>query len=142
MSTPHERLAAEAAGRHILDDAEAARALRNTVRDVAPGAGSAHTTIRPDMLNGHGTAHEAALFAFGDIAFAMACNSHGTPAVGRSCSIEYLSPAASGDAITASAVERSIVGRTRIYDISVVRDADGQLLPEMRGQHRGVGSGR
>ena len=149
MSTdPHERraaddgpsqAAAEDTVRRFLAGDATARALGITVTDVAPGTVSAHMTIRPAMLNGHGTAHGAALFALGDIAFAMACNSHGTPAVGRSCSIEYLSPAAAGDAITATAVERSVVGRTGIYDIAIVRDADGQLLAEMRGHSRVVG---
>lgn len=134
--------AAEATVRRFLADDATAQALGVTVSDVAPGTVSAHMTIRPDMLNGHGTAHGATLFALGDIAFAMACNSHGTPAVARSCSIEYLSPAAAGDAITASAVERSVVGRTGIYDIAIVRDADGKLLAEMRGHSRVVGSGR
>ena len=93
-------------------------------------------TIRPDMVNGHGTAHGAALFAIADIAFAMACNSHGKPAVGRSCSIEYLAPARAGDAVTATAVERSVVGRGGIYDVAVTRDADGSVLAEMRGHSR------
>jgi acyl-CoA thioesterase len=95
-------------------------------------------TIRPEMLNGHGSAHGAALFAVADIAFAMACNSHGHPAVGRSCSIEYLAPAFAGDVVTATAVERSVVGRGGIYDVAVTRDADGQLLAELRGHSRQV----
>jgi acyl-CoA thioesterase len=106
------------------------------VSRVAPGAVTAHMTIRPEMLNGHGTAHGAALFAVADIAFAMACNSHGSQAVGRSCSIEYLAPAHPGDVVTASAVERSVAGRGGIYDVAVTRDADGQLLAEMRGHSR------
>jgi acyl-CoA thioesterase len=57
--------------------------------------------------------HGAALFAVADIAFAMACNSHDYMAIGCSCSIEHLAPAFSGLAITATAVERSAVGRGR-----------------------------
>ena len=127
---------AEDVVRRFLTDDTAARALGITVSTVAPGSVSAHMTIRPQMLNGHGTAHGAALFALGDVAFAMACNSHGSPAVGRSCSIEYLAPASAGDAVTATAVERSVTGRTGIYDIAIVRDADGRLLAEMRGHSR------
>jgi acyl-CoA thioesterase len=95
-------------------------------------------TIGPEMLNGHGSAHGAALFAVADIAFAMACNSHGRPAVGRSCSIEYLAPAFVGQAVTATAVERAVVGRGGIYDVAVTRDADGGLLAELRGHSRQV----
>ena len=137
MTTEHEaqRTAEDVVRRFLADDATA-RALGVTVSAVAPGRVSAHMTIRPAMLNGHGTAHGAALFALGDVAFAMACNSHGRPAVGRSCSIEYLAPATAGEAVTASAVERSVVGRTGIYDVATVRDSDGQLLAEMRGHSR------
>ena len=127
---------AEDVVQRFLAEDTAARALGITVSHVAPGQVTAHMTIRPEMLNGHGSAHGAALFAVADIAFAMACNSHGHPAVGRSCSIEYLAPAFAGDAVTATAVERSVVGRGGIYDVAVTRDADGQLLAELRGHSR------
>ncbi|MCF6743067.1 hydroxyphenylacetyl-CoA thioesterase PaaI [Blastococcus sp. KM273128] len=130
-----QRVAEESVRRYLAGDA-AARALGVTVSSVAPGAVTAHMTIRPEMLNGHGTAHGAALFAVADIAFAMACNSHGPAAVARSCGIEYLAPARAGDAVTATAVERSVAGRGGIYDVAVTRDADGLLLAEMRGHSR------
>ncbi len=120
----------------FLAEDTAACALGITVSSVAPGAVTAHMTIRPEMLNGHGSAHGAALFAVGDIAFGMACNSHGHPAIGRSCSIEYLAPAYAGEAVTATAAERSAVGRGAIYDVAVTRDADGQLLAELRAHSR------
>jgi acyl-CoA thioesterase len=131
-----EQKVAEESVRRFLSDDTAAQALGITVSRVAPGAVTAHMAVRPEMLNGHGSAHGAALFAVADIAFAMACNSHGQPAVGRSCSIEYLAPAYSGDTLTATAVERSVVGRGGIYDVAVTRDADGRLLAEMRGHSR------
>jgi acyl-CoA thioesterase len=127
---------AEDSVRDFLAEDTAARALGITVSHVAPGAVTAHMTIRREMLNGHGSAHGAALFAVADIAFAMACNSHGHAAVGRSCSIEYLAPAFAGEAVTATAVERAVVGRGGIYDVAVTRDGDGQLLAELRGHSR------
>ena len=130
-----QSVAEESVRRYLADDA-AARALGITVTRVAPGAVTAHLTIRPEMLNGHGTAHGAALFAVADIAFAMACNSHGHQAVGRSCSIEYLAPAHAGETGTATAVERAVVGRGGIYDVAVTRDSDGGLLAELRGHSR------
>jgi acyl-CoA thioesterase len=132
-----QSVAEDAVRRYLADDG-AARALGITVSSVAPGAVTAHMTIRPEMLNGHGSAHGAALFAVADIAFAMACNSHGHVAVGRSCSIEYLAPAFAGEAVTATAVERSAVGRGGIYDVAVTRDGDGTLLAELRGHSRQV----
>ena len=127
---------AHAAVEAFLAADAAARALGITVSHVAPGAVTAHMTVTEQMLNGHGSAHGAALFAVADIAFALACNSHGPAAVARSCSIEYLAPGAAGDALTATAVERSSVGRGAIYDVAVTRDHDGRLLAEMRGHSR------
>lgn len=127
---------AEASVRTFLADDTAAQALGITVSHVAPGEVTAHMTIAPAMVNGHGSAHGAALFAVADIAFAMACNSHGHLAIGRSCAIEYLAPAFPGQAITATAVERSVVGRGAIYDVAVTRDEDGQVLAELRAHSR------
>jgi acyl-CoA thioesterase len=84
------------------------------------------------MLNGHGSAHGSILFTVADTAFAMACNSHGHLAIGRSCAIEYLAPAFPGDALSARAVERAREGRTGIYDVAVRRDCDGALLADLR----------
>jgi acyl-CoA thioesterase len=129
---------AEDAVRTLLAEDAAARALGITVTSVAPGSVTAHMDIGARMLNGHGTAHGAALFALADIAFALACNSHGSPAVGRSCAIEYLAPAFAGDTVTATAVERAVVGRGGIYDVALTRNADGRLLAEMRGHSRRI----
>lgn len=136
MTSPSpQRIAEDAVRRYLAEDA-AARTLGVTVSSVGPGSVTACLTIRPEMLNGSGTAHGAALFALADIAFALACNSHGFPAVGRSCSIEYLAPAVAGDVLRATAVERVLVGRGGIYDVAVSRDADGVLLAELRGHSR------
>jgi acyl-CoA thioesterase len=127
---------AEGFVRSFLAADRVARALGITVSHIAPGAVTAHMTITADMTNGHGSAHGSALFAVADIAFAMACNSGEHMAIGRSCSIEYLAPAFPGDAVTATAVERSAVGRGAIYDVAVTRDEDGQLLAELRAHSR------
>ena len=139
MDEPTGQQAAEESVRRFLADDTVAQALGITVSRMAPGAVTAHMTVRAEMVNGHGGAHGAALFAIADIAFALACNSHGRPAVGRSCSIEYLAPAYAGDLLTATAVERSVVGRGGIYDVAVTRDPDGRLLAEFRGHSRMLG---
>ena len=134
MTYPHA--VAEDLVRECLAEDTAARAFSLSVSHIAPGAVTAHMTIRPEMRGSHGSAHGAALFAVSAIAFAMACNSHGHPAIGRSCSIEHLAPAFAGEAVTATAVERSAVGRGAIHDVAVTRDADGQLLAELRAHSR------
>jgi acyl-CoA thioesterase len=108
------------------------------VSHIAPGRVMAHLVVRHDMVNGHGGAHGAVLFGLADVAFALACNSHGYEAVGRSCQIEYLAPASVGDTMTAVAVERNLVGRNGIYDVTVTRDTDGVVLAEMRGHSRRI----
>lgn len=133
-----EQQTAEESVARFLSRDTTARALGLTVSQVAPGVVTAHMTIRPEMLNGHGSAHGAALFAVADIAFAMACNSHGYAAVGRSCGIEFLAPAFEGQVVTARAVERAVVGRGGIFDVSVTCEPDGRLLAEMRAHSRQV----
>lgn len=113
-----------------------AQMLGITVSHVAPGEVTAHLIVTSDMVNGHGSAHGSILFAIADTAFAMACNSHGHVAIGRSCAIEYLAPAFPGDALSAHAVERARDGRTGIYDVAVRRDSDKALLAELRGVSR------
>ncbi len=132
--TPQE--IAEASVTTFLAADTAAQRLDITVSHVAPGEVTAHMTVTDRTLNGHGSAHGADLFALADVAFAMACNSHAHDAIGRSCHIEYLAPAFPGQAITATAVERSAVGRSGIYDVAVTRDEDGQLLAELRAHSR------
>ncbi len=130
---------AETAKRSIwqfLADNRLAQTLGITVSHVAPGAVTAHLTVTPEMVNGHGSAHGSILFAIADTAFAMACNSHGDVAVARSCAIEYLAPAFPGDAVSAHAMERALEGRTGIYDVAVRRDSDKVLLAELRGVSR------
>ena len=127
---------AEQAVLNFLENDAFAKTLGVSTSHVLPGEVTAHLTVTQDMLNGHGSAHGAVLFTIADVAFAMACNSHAHDAIGRSCSIEYLSPAFVGDALTAEATERAVAGRSGIYDIAVRRDSDGQLLAEMRGHSR------
>jgi acyl-CoA thioesterase len=136
MTVESRQRVAEAAVARFLADDSTARALGITVSYIAPGAVTAHMTIASEMVNAYGSAHGAALFAVADVAFAMACNSHGYMAIARSCSIEYLAPAFAGQSVTATAVERSVVGRGAIYDVAITRDADGQLLAELRGHSR------
>jgi acyl-CoA thioesterase len=127
---------AEQSVRQFLADDTVAQALGITVSHIAPGEVTAHLTVTADMLNGHGSAHGSILFTVADTAFAMACNSHGHLAIGRSCAIEYLAPAFPGDALSAQAVERAHEGRTGIYDVAVHRDSDAALLAELRAVSR------
>lgn len=123
---------AEQSVHHFLAADAMAQSLGVTVSHVAPGEVTAHVTITDATLNGHGEAHGSTVFAVADIAFAMACNSHGQLSIGRSCQVEYFAPALPGDVLTAEAREHTLEGRTGIYDVTVRRQSDGALLAELR----------
>ncbi len=103
---------------------------------VAPGRASARMTVRPDMINGHGTCHGGYLFLLADTAFAFACNTHGVPVVAAGADVAFLAPAHEGDVLDAVAEERVLAGRSGIYDVTVRRgDA---VLAEFRGRSRAL----
>jgi acyl-CoA thioesterase len=113
----------DAVTRMLRDDA-ASTALGIAVSDVGPGTATARLTVRPDMVNGHGIAHGAFVFAVADTAFACACNSHGPTTVAAAADITFVAPAYVGDV------------RSGIYDISVRRG--GTVVAEMRGTSRRI----
>lgn len=127
----------DAVERMMRDDA-ASRALGITV--VSAGAGSATTrmTVRADMVNGHGIAHGAFVFAVADTAFACACNSHGPVTVAAAAQITFVAAARTGDDLHAHAVERSRFGRSGLYDVTVRRGGapDAEVVAEFRGTSR------
>ncbi|MDT4894900.1 MAG: acyl-CoA thioesterase [Pseudonocardiales bacterium] len=125
----------DAVTRMLRDDA-ASTALGIAVSDVGPGTATARLTVRPDMVNGHGIAHGAFVFAVADTAFACACNSHGPTTVAAAADITFVAPAYVGDVLEARAVERVRFGRSGIYDISVRRG--GTVVAEMRGTSRRI----
>ena len=118
----------------MLDGDAASRALGIEVGEAAGGAAVATMRIRDDMVNGHGIAHGAFVFAVADTAFACACNSHGPVTVAAAADITFVAPARAGDLLEAHAVERTRFGRSGIYDVTV-RCGD-QVVAEFRGTSR------
>jgi acyl-CoA thioesterase len=106
--------------------------------DVSAGSATLRMTVTADMTNGHGTAHGGYLFLFADAAFGCACNSHGPVTVGAGADIDFVAPAHEGDVLLAHAVERTLFGRSGIYDVTVRRD--DHVLAEFRGRSRTVRS--
>ncbi|MBN3554749.1 hotdog fold thioesterase [Fictibacillus nanhaiensis] len=92
--------------------------------EVGPGTAEAQMTINENMLNAHGTAHGAALFAIADFVFAVACNSYGKTAVGLSVNIGYLAACQNGDKVTARATEIKRNHRTSWYEVRVENDEE------------------
>ena len=94
--------------------------------------------VRPDMLNGHWTAHGGMIFALADTAFAYACNSRNVATVAQQASILFLAPARDGDMLIAEAREDALAGRTGAYRVSV-RNEQGEPVAEFQGLSRSIG---
>jgi len=113
----------------------ASQGLGMTLLGSGPGHAQVAMTVRPDMLNGHGSCHGGFIFALADSAFAFACNAAGEKALASSCTITYLRPGAEGDRLVATAAARGRAGRTGVIDVTV-HDAAGTIVAEFRGQSR------
>jgi acyl-CoA thioesterase len=92
--------------------------------EMGPGTAEAEMTITDNMLNAHGSAHGAVLFAIADFVFAVACNSYGKTSVGLSVNIGYLAASQKGDKITAKASEIKRNHRTSWYEVTVENEKE------------------
>jgi acyl-CoA thioesterase len=111
----------------------ASQGLGVRILRVAPGHAELTMTVRADMLNGHQICHGGFIFTLADSSFAYACNSYNLNTVASGCSIDFLAPAREGDVLVAIAQERSISGRTGVYDIEVRSEA-GVKIALFRGK--------
>lgn len=118
---------------------DASRAMGMELVDVGPGRATLRMTVRPDMVQGHGTCHGGALFTLCDSAFAFACNSSGEVTVGASAEITWVAPAHEGDVLLAEAVEEVRYGRNGVTRVRVTREADGALVALFTGRSRSLG---
>jgi acyl-CoA thioesterase len=75
--------------------------------------------LQPHMLNFQGAPHGGVIFSLADVAFSLACNSHGVPAVALSVTISYLAAAPPGGRLVAEGRERKQGRRAGFYDITV-----------------------
>ena len=128
---------AEACAAAMWAEERASRALGMSLDRVAPGEAVLSMTVTEAMTNGHGTTHGGYIFTLADSAFGYACNTRNQRTVAQHCSITFLAPSAVGDRLSAHAVERALVGRGGIYDITVT-DQTGRAVAEFRGHSRTV----
>lgn len=141
MSRPSEDDPAQRAGQQaaaMLVGDRATQGLGIEISDVAPGRATATMTVTGGLLNGHGMCHGGYLFLLADTAFAFACNTHGAPVVAAGADVTFLAPVAEGDVLVADAVERVVVGRSGLYDVTVRRR--GEPVLEFRGRSRALPS--
>lgn len=95
-------------------------------------------TLKPDMLNGHGIAHGAMIFAVADTAFAYACNARNAASVAFQVSTTFIAAGKAGERLIAEARERHQGPRTGIYDMTVYGE-DGRMIAAMTGTSRTLG---
>ncbi|HEX8234241.1 MAG TPA: hydroxyphenylacetyl-CoA thioesterase PaaI [Caulobacteraceae bacterium] len=108
------------------------------IEEAREGYARIAMSLRPDMLNGHATAHGGMVFALADTAFAYACNSRNQVTVAQHASIAFLSPAREGERLIAEARETALAGRSGVYHVAV-RTADGRAVADFTGLSRAVG---
>jgi acyl-CoA thioesterase len=112
---------------------DASQRLGMRIVDVSPGRAKLAMAVRSDMLNGHAICHGGFIFTLADSAFAFACNSYNVTTVASGCAIDFVAPAREGDVLKAKARERSVSGRTGVYDIEV-KNQNGETVALFRGK--------
>ncbi|MEI2278514.1 hotdog fold thioesterase [Paenarthrobacter ilicis] len=142
------------ASHQILTNDYASEWMGIEVLTVDDGHATIRMSLRQEMLNGFGMAHGGMILAFGDTAFALACNpASPTPqeaaniTVASGVDINFIKPAYQGQVITAVANRRASTGRSGLYDIQIFAaspdeapspEAPGELIAEFRGRSRTI----
>ena len=116
--------------RHLEND-RLAKSLGIELQELREGYARCAMVVTEDMLNAHGSAHGGAIFTLADFAFAAACNSHGTVAVGLDTSMSFVRGPSAG-VLTAEALEESRSRRVSVVNVRVT-DAQGDLVAVFRG---------
>ena len=145
----------------LLNNDYASEWMGIEVLELADGHATLRMPLRQEMLNGFGMAHGGMIFAFGDTAFALACNAaepgpadEGTMTVASGVDINFIKSAYRGQVLTAVANRRASTGRSGIYDVQIyAADPDavdltaastsipagaGELIAEFRGRSRTI----
>ena len=117
--------------RKFFDRDKLAKALGIECVELSPGRAKTRMTIREDHYNSVRIVHGAATFALADFAFALACNSYGTAAVGISASMSWLKAVDKG-VLTAEAEEVSKSPKLGTYLIRI-RDEAGDVVAVFQG---------
>ncbi|MEJ2886375.1 hydroxyphenylacetyl-CoA thioesterase PaaI [Actinomycetospora aeridis] len=122
--------------RRMWDDDAASRKLGMELHEATEGRARISMPVTDEMVNGHGMCHGGYLFLLADSTFACACNSPGPVTVAAAADIVFVASAQRGDVLLAEASERVAFGRSGVYDVTVSRPRDGQVIAEFRGRSR------
>ncbi len=119
--------------RAMMQNDRASASLGMVVERDEPGIAVVSMRVREDMTNGFAITHGGFVFALADTAFAIACNEDERVTVAAGADITFLKSTTAGQTLTATAVRRTVSGRTGIYDVSVA-DEGGDTVAEFRGR--------
>jgi acyl-CoA thioesterase len=133
LSTQDAQALAERVAADMFARDRASQSMGMKIDGVGPGHAELTMTVREEMLNGHAICHGGFIFTLADSAFAFACNSYNVTTVASGCAIDFVAPARAGDVLTAKARERSVSGRTGVYDIEV-KNQRGETVALFRGK--------
>ncbi len=131
MSDQHALARASAAA--MWQDDRASKWLGMQLDEVRAGYARMTMRVTENMVNGHDLCHGGFIFTLADSAFAFACNSYNLTTVASGCAIDFVAPARQGDVLAAMARERSVSGRTGVYDIEVTNQR-GETVAYFRGK--------
>ena len=114
----------------FLNHDRLAKTLGIQLVEVGEGYGKTVMTVTQAHLNGLDHTQGGAVFSLADYAFAAATNSWGTPAVGISCTINYIQGSSLGDTLTAECFVDHQGGRIGQYTTEV-RNQHGELIAKL-----------
>lgn len=100
--------------------------------EVGVGRATCEMTVRPEMVNGFGTAHGGIVFALGDSALAYCTNSTGEISVALDCSCSYPAAVRPGDVLTAIAVQETSTRKIGFASVTI-RNQHDAVVGHFRG---------
>ena len=122
----------------MFADDIASRSLGMELVQAAEGTAVVRMRVTGQMVNGYDVVHGGYLFMLADSAFACACNSPGPVTVAAGADVVFVASARENDVLEAIATERTRHGRSGVYDVTVRRPVDGQVIAEVRGRSRTI----
>ncbi len=94
------------------------------IQEVNPGRAVVTMRVGENHINSAQVCHGGTIFSLADVAFALACNSHGPLALAIDMSISFLRPVSVGEMITATCIEKHRGRRLGSYHIEVTNGSD------------------
>lgn len=94
------------------------------IQEVSSGRAAVHMSVGENHINSAKVCHGGTIFSLADVAFALACNSHGSLALAIDMSISFLRPVSVGELITATCIEKHRGRRLGSYHIEVTNRSD------------------